>query len=479
MVRSTRVGVVMTCALLATTTCGGSALMATTAAVAPATLPPKPNIVLILTDDQRWDQLSFMPTVESELVGKGMTFTNGFVTDPLCCPSRASILRGQYSHGTGVYQVGGPYGAYHRWRSLHDDKSTIATWLHGAGYYTGFYGKYLNGYKRPDLQKGWDQWHGQLSTGNLYYNYTEVQPDGSTVFYGSAPQDYSTDVLAGQADAFIRGADPSKPFFLDFDPRAPHSPSLPAPRYATASCPAAPLPPSLDEDTSDKPAYIRAHSLLGPGVARSNWLKQCRSLLAVDDAVRTILTALQDTGRLSNTLIVFMSDNGFLNGEHNTTGKKVPYEESVRVPIVVRYDPLTAGTASSDPHLVANIDIAPTFAAAAGVVPPIPEDGLSLLPLLNGTASTWRTDLLLEGYDNPARPIGGEYVPTYCGLRTERYAYYRYDTGEEELYDLQADPYELTNLLFDNTDPSIEALRATLLTRLQELCNPPPPHYSI
>ena len=174
-----------------------------------------------------------------------------------------------------------------------------------------------------------------------------------------------------------------------------------------------------------------------------------------------------------------MSDNGFLNGEHDITGKKVPYEESIRVPMVVRYDPLTHGTASSDPHLVANIDLAPTFAAAAGVVPPIPEDGMSLLPLLAGTATSWRTDLLLEGYDNPARPIGGAFVPTYCGLRTERYAYIRYVTGEEELYDLQMDPFEMTNLLFGNTDPAIEALRTTLFTRLKQLCSPPPPHYSI
>jgi len=134
---------------------------------------------------------------------------------------------------------------------------------------------------------------------------------------------------------------------------------------------------------------------------------------------------------------------------------------------------------TSDPHLVANIDIAPTLAAAAGVVPPIAEDGASMLPLLSGTASSWRTDLLLEGYDDPAKPTGGEYVPTYCGLRTERYAYFRYGTGEEELYDLQTDPYEMTNLLFHNTDPAIDALHATLLTRLKQLCSPPPPHYTI
>jgi N-acetylglucosamine-6-sulfatase len=479
MTKRRRMGLVACCAFLAATTCGGSVLTGATRHAGPADAPAKPNIVLILTDDQRFDELSFMPTVESQLVGKGVTFSNGFTPDPLCCPSRASVLRGQYSHGTGVYQVGGPFGAWHRWHSLGDDKSTIATWLHDAGYYTGFYGKYFNGYKRPDVPKGWDQWHGLLSPGNLYYNYTEVQPNGSTVFYGSQPQDYSTDVLAAQADTFIRGADPTKPFFLDFDPRAPHAPSLPAPRYANAACPPAPLPPSLNEDTSDKPAYIRAHALRGPSIAKSSWLKQCRSLLAIDDAVHTILTALQDTGRLSNTLIVFMSDNGFLNGEHNTTGKKVPYEESIKVPFVVRYDPLTGGTASIDPHLVANIDLAPTFAAAAGVVPPIAEDGMSMLPLLDGTATTWRTDLLLEGYDDPAHPVGGEYVPTYCGLRTERYAYIRYGTGEEELYDLQADPYEMTNLLYRNTDPSIDALRATLFTRLKQLCSPPPPHYTI
>lgn len=469
----------VSCALLLATTCARSVTTGATVALAPAAPPATPNLVLILTDDQRWDQLSFMPTVQSELVAKGMSFSNAFVTDPLCCPSRASILRGQYSHATGVYQVGGPFGAYHRFHFMGDHKSTIATWLHGAGYVTAFYGKYFNGYKRADVQKGWDQWHAFLSAGNLYYNYTQVQPDGSTVVHGSQPQDYSTDVIASQANAFIRGADPAKPLFLDFDPRAPHSPALPAPRHANAACPAAPLPPSLGEDTSDKPAYVRGHSPKGPSVAKSGWLKQCRSLLAVDDAVRTILKALQDTGRLSNTLIMFTSDNGFLNGEHNTTGKKVPYEESIRVPLVARYDPLTGGLATSDPHLVANIDVAPTFAAAAGVVPPIAEDGASIIPLLTGTASSWRTDLLLEGYDDPAKPTGGAYVPTYCGLRTERHAYIRYGTGEEELYDLQADPYEMTNLLFHNTDPAVGALHATLLARLKQLCSPPPPHYAI
>jgi N-acetylglucosamine-6-sulfatase len=169
-------------------------------------------------------------------------------------------------------------------------------------------------------------------------------------------------------------------------------------------------------------------------------------------------------------MLVFMSDNGILLGEHHWFGKKVPYEESIRVPMIVRYDPVTGGTASTDPHLVLNVDLAPTFAGAADVSAPGVE-GKSLLPLLDGSATSWRSDFLIEHRD----PTNHVEVPTYCGVRTEHDVYVEYSTGEEELYDLDADPYELQNLAGDASEA---ALQASLHQRMLELCSPPPPGFT-
>ncbi len=175
---------------------------------AKATLP---NIVLILTDDERWDRPDFptLPNVESSLVEHGVTFSNGFVVNSLCCPSRASILTGQYSHSTLVYDNGGQYGGF---RSFHQDSSTIATWLHAAGYRTALLGKYLNGYNKLYIPPGWDHWNAfkGAPSGGAYYNY-DLNDDGLVVHHGSSDADYSTDVLASDADSFIRGTDPSQP----------------------------------------------------------------------------------------------------------------------------------------------------------------------------------------------------------------------------------------------------------------------------
>ena len=445
-------------------------------AQAPAT-DERPNIVLVLTDDQRWDTLWAMPTVQRELVEPGVRFSEAFVVNPLCCPSRASILTGQYSHSTGVYLLRGSHGGFRAFR----DGSTIATWLQAGGYRTGLVGKYMNGYRGTYVPPGWNRWVAFSGTPQ-YYNYW-LNVDGVMTPRGSQAADYSTDALTSEAASFIRETD--GPLFLYFAPYAPHGPIRVAPRHAGSFAGLEPWrPPSYNEaDVWDKPLWLR--SLPPVGAAGESALDafrrdQLASLLAVDDAVGAIVDALRDTDRLRNTLIVFTSDNGFAWGEHRFRGKRVPYEESIRVPFVVRYDALLrpggSGPALEDPpprgagvdvRPVLNIDLAPTFAAAAGV-PASPVDGQSLVPLLDGSATTWRRDFLVENLATTSSLL----VPTYCALRNEQYTYVQYVTGEEELYDLLADPYQLQNRA---TDPSLRTALVRARSRLSALCTPRPP----
>ncbi len=430
-----------------------------------------PNVVVILTDDQRWDSLWAMPTVQSELVDHGVTFQNMFVANPNCCPSRASILTGQYSHSTGVYSDNPPNGGF----EVFKDTSTIATWLHDAGYRTAMIGKYLNGYQDANakyIPPGWDRWvaftfpHRGLGD---YYNY-HLSIDGQLTDYGSDPADYSTDVLAAFSEDFIRSTGPGQPLFLYYAPKAPHLPATPGPQYQKAFPGLPPYrPPSYNErDVSDKPAYVQAWPRLSSAdkAAIDKIRKdQYRTLLSVDDAVAGILKALSDTGRLANTMIVFASDNGFLWGEHRWASKYVPYEESIRVPLIIRYDPVT-NVPGTDQHLVLNIDLAPTLADLAAVSAP-GADGASLMPLLSGNGSSWRTIALFEH-----SPGGTDTIPSYCAVRDARYLYVKYGTSERELYDLKKDPYQLQNVV---TDPSYAATVMRLKGKLNKLCQPPPP----
>jgi N-acetylglucosamine-6-sulfatase len=427
-----------------------------------------PNIVLILTDDQRWDTLWAMPNVQADLVAHGINFTNGFVVNSLCCPSRTSILTGQYSHTTKVYSNAGLYGGF---SSFHGDSSTIATWLHDAGYDTGLIGKYLNEYKVTYVPPGWDKWVAFKGANGSYYNY-DLNIDGTVTHYGSHEEEYSTDVLKAQADSFIRSAPTEQPLFLYFAPFAPHAPAIAANAYKKTFKGLRPFrPPSFNEaDVSDKPTWVQQLPLFTQPQVRAidqERRKTYQSLLSVDDAVHTIVTALSDTGRLSDTLIVFASDNGLADGEHRWIRKKGPYEEQIRVPIVVRYDPLIT-SARTDDHYVTNIDFAPTFAAAAGVASPDVE-GLNMMPLISDPSYPWRQDFLIEH-------LASSDVTMYCALRsTEGYLYVTYSTAEEELYDLNLDPYQLVNVA---SDPAYASTVASLRIRLQTLCNPPPPGFT-
>jgi arylsulfatase A-like enzyme len=423
--------------------------------------------VLILTDDQRWDTLWAMPTVNDELVDHGVTFSNAFATNPLCCPSRATILTGRYSHGTGVYANLGPHGGFNAFA----DDSTIATWLQARGYRTALVGKYLNQYSSTYIPPGWDDWF--AFTGALdYYDYS-LNENGRITSRGDRPADYSTDVIAAEATSFIRTT--NGPLFLMFAPFAPHFrkgdtfETTPAPRHVDAFDGIDPWrPPSYGEpDVSDKPRWVRRRPLFTPDTeSRGDAYRQSQleSLLAVDDAVGQIVDALRDTSRLGNTMIVFTSDNGLTWGEHRWFGKAVPYEESIRVPLVIRYDPLASRR--TDGHLAVNVDLAPTFARIAGVRAPVAE-GKSLLRHLRSQGGPWRRSFLIEHW-------GGRRIPTYCGVRSSRYTYVQYQRGTEELYDLVGDPYQLENRV------ESPALRRTLVefrSRARSLCDPPPPGF--
>ena len=434
--------------------------------------PVKPSIVLFVIDDGRWDMLWAMPTVQRRLVDHGIEFENGFVSNPLCCPSRASILSGVYSHLNGVYTntARGPYGGF----AAFDDRSTLATWLQDEDYRTGLFGKYLNGYGRDEyVPPGWDRWFATFDNGG-FYDYRAVS-DGTALRYGSDRSDYGTEVLARKTVSFINGTEPSTPLFTYFAPHAPHEPATAAPGDGRtfANLPRW-RPDSYNErDVSDKPSYIRDAPRFDAAERREIdrfRRDQYQSLLAVDRAVGDIVQALEETDRLSNTLIVFMADNGMSWGEHRWRKKAVPYEESIRVPFVIRFDPAIE-TPRTDEHLVVNVDLAPTFVQLAGS-PVTGFEGRSLVPLFGSTDVAWRTDFLLE---HMTKSDGDHGVPTYCGVRTERYKYVRYSTGEQELYDLQRDPLELTNSV--RREGYSDVLRS-LRERLRQLCRPAPPGFS-
>lgn len=276
-----------------------------------------PNIILIVTDDQRFDTLRVMPEVRRLLVARGMTLRRAIVTNPLCCPSRASIFTGRYSHTTGVYTNVAPIGGWSAFQP--SESNTIATALHEAGYRTALIGKYINGYggEAAYVPPGWDRWFAMTGPGH-FFNYTVYDDTRGFVRYGSRPKNYSTDVFRRQAVSFIQGAPQGTPLFLVVTPFAPHAPAKAAPRHegTFASAPVR-LGPAVNEaDVSDKPTYIASRPVDSFSAVRMRTRDQWESLLAVDELVSRIMTALADTGRQNNTLVIFTSDNGLSNREH-------------------------------------------------------------------------------------------------------------------------------------------------------------------
>lgn len=399
-----------------------------------------PDVVLVITDDQRAETLQFMPHLRRLLSSRGVRLRSAFVPNPSCCPSRASFFTGDYSHTNGVWKNLGEFGGLQAF----DDSSTLATWLHDAGYHTGLFGKYMNGYTDPSMvPPGWNEWFAFLSgDGRAYYGFNASSNGALESFPDSV---YSTTETYERVAAFITSTPAAQPLFAVWTPIAPHRPFMPEDRYAQTVIDLPEWrPPNYNErNVSDKPRWVRRNGRLDAGARDAidaGRLGQYRTLLSVDDGIAQIVRALRRTGRLSNTLLVFTSDNGLMWGEHRLSRKAVPYDGASHVPLVMRFDPLTrerrGGSAAS---LVGNIDIAPTIMDIAGLTPAPPVDGVTLASMLDGSDPVARSRLVIEH-------AAGSDAPAYCGVRTKRELYVRYTTGEEEYYRLDDDPWTLKNL---------------------------------
>lgn len=387
----------------------------------------RPNILIIVTDDQRYGTMEYMPNTQKLIFDQGVTFTNGFVTTPLCCPSRASILTGMYAHNHGIRE--------------NNDKLKYTTFmevLHENGYYTGLVGKYLNswkGEKRPE----YDFWVSYFKGETVYYR-PDLNVNGEWVRYGE--DQYVTYILGDHAVDFLNKATKqNKPFVLLFTPNAPHQPTTPAVEDEGLLTDLAPYrPPSFNEaDMSDKPEWVANRPLLTDDEIKeidTYRRDQLLTLISLDRTIGRIMTTLEDTGELDNTLVLFLSDNGQFWGEHRFgTSKNRYYDENVHVPFAIRYPPLVP-TPYIEDEIVANIDIAPTAFDLAGIPLPNSMDGISILPLLRGETN-WRKYLLLEG---------GILDGSYVGVRSKEY-FYGENNGYPEFYDMKTDPFQLENLI--------------------------------
>jgi N-acetylglucosamine-6-sulfatase len=424
----------------------------------------QPNFVFILTDDMRKDDLKYMPKTRNLIELQGMTFENAFVSNSLCCPSRATIMRGQYAHNTGVWDnIDGPDSGWQGYKNHGNEQDNIATRLHNAGYRTGLFGKYFNTYDLSAVPLGWDDWFATQSGGGVFNFY--VNDNGTKKYFPKSSTNYVTDVLSRETRSFIGDSvGAGKPFFAYVALKQPHEPATPAPRHAHAfDGEKAPRLASFNESAvSDKPPSIRSLSLLSSTqIAQIDTLheKRVESLQSVDELVEAVVGKLQNERVLDNTYIVFTSDNGFHHGEHRIkSGKETPYEESIRMPLLVRGPVVQADSTTNE--LTLNTDFMPTFLELGGIAIPSYVDGTSLVPLLNRTVNDndtvtddWRTAILLE-------------LPkTIFGIRTnDGRKYIEYGDGFKEYYDLNADPYELRNLVYYGAVPPTD-----LQTRLQAL----------
>ena len=506
--------------------------------------PAKPNIVFILSDDQRADDLQWMPKTEQLISAKGTVLSRVLAPFPLCCPARMSLMTGQYPHNHGVDGNFPPEGYYELPRKTQE--KTLPVWLRKAGYQTSHIGKYLNGYgvkNQTEIPPGWSDWHGSIDqTSYDMFNYW-VNDNGKVTKYGNdqwneavmeisrkvadrtltdyndlryevlqkliipfqgensvfgdtSPDEHQVDQLANRAVDFVSKAAPKKaPFFLQFAPPAPHREDLPETagyrginprvpeRYLdevkALEFPADRNPPSFDEaDISDKPGPLAGFKPMAeqtntPPISGLQQIDNYRrgrigNLWALDDAVERLVETVEEAGELNNTIFIFHSDNGWMMGEHRIPGDKyVPFEESLIVPTVIRGPGWPAGKEVS--ALASNVDLARTILAATGAKANRTQDGIDLKPLAQGKVKK-RKAILIEAtrplFVLPGFPYQWD-VP-YYGVRTERYKYVNWSYGEEELYDLQSDPYEMENRA---ADPAYTDTKAELLKLADRLRN--------
>lgn len=461
----------------------------------PTVLDPvvQPNILVLLTDDQTVEQMRVLERTRTQVFDRGTTFSESFVSYPTCCPSRATMLTGQYAHNHGVRWNSLPTGGF---QNFQDQETAIPVALENAGYATLHFGKYLNGYGFNQADRfvppGWTDFKALVSPSDGQYVGFSLFDNGEII----TPDGYLTDVMTEFAvDAIEREAG-KRPIFLHMAYTAPHgafgfplgaegrsiaeeleqqaeregenleivSP-VPAPRHdGLLDDEPMPRSASFDEvDVSDKPPHTSGRrSLTEDDVAEieRNYRVELESLLGVDESVQRILDTLDDLGELDDTIVIFTSDNGFYHGEHRIAfSKYVPYEESIRVPLAISGPGVSQGEVSSE--LVSNVDIAATVLDYAGATSLRALDGRSLRPLVEAPDTSWDRLIYLEGTAPP-----GPFRPVYRGVRSPRWVYFEFEVGGEELYDLEADPSQLVNLA---SDPAYGPITDGYSAKIEEL----------
>jgi len=451
----------------------------------------RPNIVFVLTDDMSSDLVRLMPHVLA-MEQHGLTFTNYFVSDSLCCPSRASIFTGDFPHDTHVWGNFGSTGGFQAFHRRGAEQHTFAVALERAGYRTAMMGKYLNGYLQVAghladgattdvpatyVPPGWDQWD-VAGWGYGEFNYT-LNENGVLRRFGHRPSDYLTDVLAEKGVAFIHAAARShQPFFLELATFAPHSPYVPAPedRHDFPGL-GAPRPRNFDVLPTHSPQWLASHPpLTREQVARIDWAfrRRAQAVQAVDRMIGEIELALSANGFAGNTYLVFSSDNGLHTGEYRLMpGKLTAFDTDIRVPLVVAGPGVAAASRTGLP--AENVDLASTFAAIGGTT--LAGDGHSLVPLFEGRPTPrWRDAVLIEHQGTPLsvhdpdyqQPASGS-PTTYEAMRTSVFLYVEYADGERELYNLRTDPFELHNVAYRLSTSQLARLHAEL--RALERCH--------
>jgi N-acetylglucosamine-6-sulfatase len=438
----------------------------------------RPNIVYVLTDDLATNLVPYMPKLQS-MQRQGTTFSNYFVTDSLCCPSRSTTFTGEFPHNTGVFTNGGADGGYEAFNAKGNQQKTFATTLKAAGYRTAMMGKYLNGYEPQDpVPPGWTEWD---VAGNGYpeFNYS-LNENGHVVPYGHQPSDYLVDVLNRKGQNFIgQSAKAGQPFMLELATFAPHGPFTPAPRDANRFPGLkAPRGPAFNEaDMSDKPAWIKNHPKLNKKQINkidTSFRKRAQAVQSVDKMIGDIQTALKANGVDRDTYIVFGSDNGFHMGEHRLMqGKMTAFDTDINVPLVVKGPGVTAGHTSTE--LAQNTDLCPTFEDLGGAAVPDTVDGRSLVPFLTGDAVKKTRDAVLVEHhgpdhmandpDLPTRASGNP--PSYEAVRTKQDVYVEYADGSREYYDVRKDPNELNNAIGRVSPQRLNVLKS-MLHRLEK-----------
>lgn len=449
----------------------------------------RPNIIFILVDDldSKLNTINYMKNLQELMIDRGTTMEDFLITDAVCCPSRTTILRGQYTHSHQVYHNTAPDGGFYKFNEAGNNESTLAVWLQSAGYRTALMGKYLNGYPYPTdrtfIPVGWSEW-ASTAKKNAYDGYDYVlNENGTLVEYSPDEENYFTDVMSRKAVDFIQRASADDvPFFLYLAPFAPHTPSTPAARHSELFPDITiPITPSFnEEDVNDKPRDMRGNPLMTDGIILQlniNYRNRVRSMQAVDEMIAELLKSLEQSGELENTYIIFTSDNGYHMGQHRLyEGKNTAYEEDIIVPFIVRGPNIPEGY-TMPAFLAGNVDIASTISDWAGVVPPSFAEGRSFAGVLSGAdvPADWRQAYLIEVYATAGEEIGKipspsssllisslqlnlpkeqMSVPVLQGLRTIDSVYVEYADGFVEYYDLVKDPYQIENIA-PSADPAL------------------------